>query len=68
MTELVINYESMKKIVLEDNSLTLHVPQLKFIRNKTDWSMRTEIREKKMRYTFDKRIVLDNYETLPYGF
>ena len=56
-------------MVLENEDLVVEVEQLKFIREKKDWSMRTEIGQKKIKLTFDKRIVLNNkFETIPYGF
>ena len=69
VAKLKINFESMKEIVLEDNDKKIEVEQLQFIRNKSDWTMRTEVGNKTYKYTFNKRIVLDNkYDTLPYGF
>jgi hypothetical protein len=56
-------------MVFDDKNIKVEVEQLKFIREKKDWSMRTEIGKKNLKLTFDKRIVLYNkFETIPYGF
>ena len=69
ITKLQINFDVLKSMVLENEDLVVEVEQLKFIREKKDWSMRTEIGQKKIKLTFDKRIVLNNkFETIPYGF
>ncbi len=46
---------------------TINVEQIKFIRNNKDWTIRTETMLKQYRQVYDKRILFDNFETLPYG-
>jgi hypothetical protein len=69
ITKLHINFDVLKSMVLDDKNIKVEVEQLKFIREKKDWSMRTEIGKKNIKLTFEKRIVLNNkFETIPYGF
>ena len=59
----------MKDIVLNQHSnQTIEVEQNKFIRDKHNWSIRTETMLKKYRQVYDKRILFDNFETLPFGY
>lgn len=64
----VINFDSIKKLVTENQDEKLSVNQLKFTRNKQDWNIQTLIMEKLYGFVYDKRILLDNLETLPYGY
>jgi hypothetical protein len=69
ITKLSINFETLKNIIFEDTGRKIEVEQLQFIRNKENWSVKTQTGIKTLGYTFDKRFVLDNrYETLPYGY
>jgi hypothetical protein len=64
-----INFDSIKNIVLNDQSEKIHVDQLKFTRNKHNWEINTSVILKKYGFVYDKRILLlDNYETIPYGY
>jgi hypothetical protein len=66
LTSLVINYDVIKQIVTEDSSRVVRAPQFKFKRE--HWHVKTVIESKLYRYLYDKRIVLPNMETLPYGY
>ena len=55
-------------MVLEDNSKKLSVEQLKFTRDKTNWNINTSIINKLYSFVHDKRIIVDNLDTLPYGY
>ena len=63
-----INYQNVLNLVKNQTSDTLNVNQLKFKRNKKDWSITTEDQIKKYKQVYDKRILLDDLTTLPYGF
>jgi hypothetical protein len=61
--------QSMRDLVLNRNfDETIAVEQNKFIRDKKDWTIRTETMLKQYRQVYDKRILFDNFETLPFGF
>jgi hypothetical protein len=67
-SSLVINYDSIKQLVTEDKSKKLKVNQLKFSRDKIDWNVHTDIVEKIYGFVYDKRIIKENFGTLPFGF
>jgi hypothetical protein len=59
----------MRDLVLNRNiEETISVEQNKFIRDKKDWTIRTETMLKQYRQVYDKRILYENFETLPFGF
>ncbi len=59
----------MRDLVLNRNiEETISVEQNKFIRDKKDWTIRTETMLKHYRQVYDKRILYENFETLPFGF
>ena len=64
-----LNFSSMREIVINQkiDELVL-VEQNKFTRNKANWSIKTESVFKKYRQVYDKRILLENFETLPFGY
>jgi hypothetical protein len=69
ITKLEINFSVLKDMIFNDNNMKVQVEQLQFIRDKKDWSMRTEVGLKNIGFTFDKRIVLNNkFETIPFGY
>jgi hypothetical protein len=64
-----LNFQSMRDLVLNHNfAETIAVEQNKFIRDKKDWTIRTETMLKQYRQVYDKRILFENFETLPFGF
>jgi hypothetical protein len=67
LTSLKLNFETIKQIVF-NNQRDVNVPQLKFCRVKNTFEVYTEIQDKNYRYTYDKRILLPNFQTIPYGF
>ena len=67
-TKLNLNFDSIKKIVLSNRTDQISVDQLKFKRTKNDWSMNTSIVKKLYSFIYDKRIIVNKYETIPYGF
>jgi hypothetical protein len=56
MRDLVLNRNFDEKKAVEQN---------KFIRDIKDWTIRTVI--DKYRQVYDKRILFENFETLPFG-
>ena len=74
LTVRLINFESMKNIILNDRDQTIYAPQFKFDRNKKTWTITTRIEQKKYRYTYGKRvpkrsiIIFEDFLTYPYGY
>jgi hypothetical protein len=58
MRDLVLNRNFDEKKAVEQN---------KFIRVIKDWTIRTESMLKRYRQVYDKRILFENFETLPFG-
>ena len=58
----------MRELVINQNDNKINVEQNKFIRDKNKWVIRTETMNKQGRKVYDKRILLSNFETLPYGY
>ncbi len=64
-----LNFQSMRDLVRNRNiEETISVEQNKFIRDKKDWTILTETMLKQYRQVYDKRILYENFETLPFGF
>lgn len=63
-----INFESIQKIVTQNQAQTLSVKQLKFNRKKSTWAVSTSIIDKKYGFVFDKRVLFNDLTTLPYGY
>ena len=63
-----INFNSIVKIVTQDRSEIIETEQVKFSRNKCNWTNSTSIIKKNYRFFYNKRIILEDYNTLPYGF
>ncbi len=64
-----LNFQSMRDLVLNRNfDETIVVEQNKFIRDQKDWTIRTETMLKQYRQVYDKRILFENFETIPFGF
>ena len=69
VTSLKLNFDTMKEMVIEDTSKEINVEQLNFIRNKKEWSIKTEVGNKTIKNTYNKRQVLENMvETIPFGY
>ena len=68
LTNLLLNFDSIKECV-GNPSAQIKIPQLKFIKNNSTWLIKTNIVEKTYDCcTYNKRILLKNGETIPYGF
>ena len=68
ITNLKLNFDPIKEIVLNENRKKLPIHKLKFTRDKTNWEINTSTIEKFYSFVYDKRIIIDNYETIPFGF
>lgn len=68
VSSLKLNFESLKQVVLDDRAKRIGVEQLKFTRDKNSWDIKTSVVEKMYRFVYDKRVLTENYETLPYGY
>lgn len=69
LTSLKLNFESIIKIVTDERNKKekIKVNQLKFRLSK-NFDVKTEIIEKTYGFVYDKRILLGDNTTLPYGF
>ena len=67
-----LNFDTMKDLVINrDVKERINVEQNKFIRNKKDWTIRTETMIKQYRQVYEevyKRFLFTNLETLPFGY
>lgn len=63
-----INFETMKRIVQHQQGEKIAVDQLKFSRNKHDWSITTSVIQKQYGFVYDKRVIKEDFTTLPYGY
>ena len=67
--EKIINFDSLKDILLNDNKKVLTCDQLLFTRDKADWTLKTQVIKKDYKLVFDKRVVnTETFQTFPYGF
>ena len=68
LTNLLLNFDSIKACV-DNSDMEIKIPQLKFIKDKSQWLIKTEIHEKRYNcLSYNKRLVLPNGNTLPYGY
>ena len=68
LRDTLLNFESMTECV-NDKTKEIILPQLKFIKNKSSWQIQTVIQNKKYNcLTYNKRLVLTDGSTLPYGY
>jgi hypothetical protein len=63
----MLDYEQIKEIVF-NNEQQISCPQFKFCRKKHVWEVLTQVEHKTFRYTYDKRLVLADLTTRPFGF
>jgi hypothetical protein len=67
LTDLSLNFESIKYTVTENRNNKIKIPQLKFIKDKSEWLIKTEIQDKFYRFVYDKRVINDDFTTSPFG-
>jgi hypothetical protein len=68
LASLKLNFEANKNIVLQEPNKKIQVEQTKFTRCKTNWDITTSILNKSYSFYYDKRVLLNDLSTLPYGF
>jgi hypothetical protein len=66
--DLKINFETIRDLVLGDRSSKINVEQLKFKRNKSNWDVFCETYDKLYGFVYDKRVLLADLSTLPFGY
>lgn len=67
-TKETINFDAIKRVVLQNRDENIQVEQMRFVRNKNNWTIRTDNHYKKYRFVYNKRVLFENLETLPFGF
>ena len=65
---LKLNFDSMKDIVLNDFTKKIEVEQVNFTRDKKTWDVSTSIIKKLYSFVYNKRIIVENFNTVPYGY
>ena len=68
VTSLKLTYESIKNIVCENQNKKIPVDQLKFVKNKKQWTIKTNIEKKNYGFVYDKRALFEDLTTLPFGY
>jgi len=63
----VINITSLKNMTLED-ATPVHVHNAKKIKSKHGGIVVSELEIKEYKVVFKKRLLMDNFDSLPYGF
>lgn len=68
LTNLKLTFDSIKRIVTENQTDKITCAQLKFTRDKKKQTVQTKTQYKQYGFVYDTRILLDNYESNPYGY
>ncbi len=70
--EQSINFDSMKDMILNfqnaSDKIEINVEQSSIKRDKKTWNVFSEIKNKVFSHVYDKRIVKDDFTTIPYGY
>ena len=68
LTSLQLTYDAIKDIVCENQDKKITVDQMKFVKNKKEWNIKTKIEKKNYGFVYDKRVLFEDLTTLPFGF
>ena len=68
LASLKLTYEAIKDIVCENQDKKIVVDQLKFVKNKKQWTIKTNIEKKNYGFVYDKRVLFEDLTTLPFGY
>ena len=68
LSQLKLNFETIKELVINDQEKSIEIEQLKFRRDKHNWTIKSEIINQIYGFVYDKRVLLDDLTTIPYGF
>ena len=63
-----LNFDAMKNMVCNNRSSKIDVAQQSFTRNKFDWKIQSSTINKKYGFVYSKRRIVNDFETLPFGF
>jgi hypothetical protein len=64
----LIDFDKIKLIVSKNNEIKEHIEQNTIVRNKKDWSLKSRNYLKVYRLVYDKRVILSDLTTIPYGY
>ena len=64
----IIDFDKIKKIVTTNEEITETVEQNLITRDKSNWTVHTKTCRKKYRLVYDKRVILDDLSTVPFGY
>ena len=68
LTKLKLNFDSIKTLVTTDQSQKIELEQLKFRRDKLNWTVRSDIINQEYGFVYDKRFLCTDFSTLPFAF
>ena len=68
LTSLQLTDDAIKDIVCENREKKITVDQIKFVKNKKEWNIKTKIEKKNYGFVYDKRVLFEDLSTLPFGY